>query len=78
MIDRGISEEYLVWWLENASSNVSYDLAEHAERQLRGARRLARHAGSRSIVDLYDFFRTRFGEPIAAEALRRALLGLAR
>lgn len=77
MIDRGISENYLVWWLENAEPGDSYDLARHLDRGLEAARCL-RHAGRRSIADLYDGYLHTFQHPaIAAEALRRALQALA-
>ena len=76
MIDRGLSEEYVAWWLENAEPGVGYDCARHLEIQLSCAGRFARRRPE-SLLALYDFFRRRYDEPLAAEAFRRALTALA-
>jgi hypothetical protein len=76
MIDRGLSEEYVAWWLEHASPQASYDQATHAETHLRHTGSLGRRYKG-SLFDLYDFFRSRYSEPLAAEAFRRALTALA-
>lgn len=72
MIDRGISEEYLVWWL-NAG-----ELADHAEQRMKGARIQTRHRPAGSLVDIYTWSLAYFGsQALAAEFLRRVLQELA-
>lgn len=73
MIDRGISEEYLVWWLEAG------ELAEHVERRMRAARMICRRRQSRSLADIYAQSLSYFGDSqaLAAEYLRRVLQELA-
>ena len=72
MIDRGISEEYLVYWLEDIS------MQERIEQIMRSARTIARHgAGGRSLNQIYSDTRLRLGPVLAAEYLRRVLHELA-
>lgn len=77
MIDRGISEEYLVWWLENMACDAGR--TQHIERGMRGARTVTRYgAGGRSLVQIYDHAYARFrSRQLAAEYLRRVLQELA-
>ena len=78
MIDRGISEEYVAWWLEAMTSGDAP--VERVEQTLSVARIVARHgAGGRSLIELYEAaMRYYNGSPVlAAESLRRALQELA-
>lgn len=74
MIDRGISEEYIVRWLDERDG----DMRDHLEQIMRSARVVARYgAGGRSMVQIYDQALQRLGPTLAAEYLRRALQELA-
>ena len=77
MIDRGISEEYLVYWLDQYEQDQH--LAQHVERCMRGARIVTRAgAGKRSLIAIYAAAYACFRSPVlAAEYLRRALQELA-
>ena len=77
MIDRGISEEYLVYWLDLYEQDR--DFADRIEKCMRSARRVARAgAGKRSLIAIYADAYACFRSPVlAAEYLRRALQELA-
>ena len=75
LIDRGISEHYILLWLDAA-----WWERERIEQTLSAARTVARHgAGGRSLVQLYEGALTYYGgnQVLAAEFLRRALKELA-
>jgi hypothetical protein len=74
MIDRGISENYVIYWMDDEIPQ------EHIERYMRAARTIARYgAGGRSLIELYESALGCFGgdQVLAAEYLRRALAELA-
>jgi hypothetical protein len=76
MIDRGISENYVILWLEDDADAP----VERLEQCLNAARTVARHgAGGQSLIELYDRALAYFGgnQTLAAEFLRRALHELA-
>jgi hypothetical protein len=76
MIDRGISENYVLYWLEDCAG-----YRERAEQTLRAARAVsrARRSDKRSLTDLYDAALGYYNgnQILAAEFLRRALKELA-
>lgn len=78
MVDRGISENYVVYWLELSEDHERL-YVDRIEYGLEIARHVARRGGKRSLVDLYDLAFNAFGrhEALAAEYLRRALQELA-
>jgi hypothetical protein len=77
MIDRGISENYIIFWIEAAEACGGIPI-DHIEKGVEIARRIARRGGQRSLINFYDsafqYFRN---EIVAAEYLRRALQELA-
>lgn len=76
MIDRGISENYLIFWMEDDAGVPM----ERVEQCLNAARTVARHgAGGRSLIKMYEDALAYFGgnTVVAAEFLRRALIELA-
>lgn len=80
MIDRGISEEYLAWWLEAWEYDSSW--AERVESTLKHAQMVvqrAQRSGLPSLIQMYQSALTHYGgsEAIGAEWLRRALHELA-
>ena len=78
MVDRGISENYLIYWLEVASGGRCAGVPlERVEQCLRVAKHIARLGGRpRAPFDIYDqAFRYFNGNQIlAAEYLRRFLV----
>lgn len=79
MIDRGISENYIILWMELAGDQEALIL-NRIERALECGRRVARRGSrTKSLIDLYDqaFGAFRGNRAIAAEYLRRALSELA-
>ena len=78
MIDRGISENYVLSWLELSEENERF-YVDRIDRALDVARHIARRGGRRSLVELYQQGLSMFGysETLAAEFLRRALTELA-
>lgn len=76
MIDRGISENYVLLWLESER-----DIAERMEQYMRVARMISRRrkrSDKRTLIDCYDGALSAFkgNEIMAAEYLRRALIEL--
>lgn len=76
MIDRGISENYVIWWIEAWCCT-----RDRVEQCFRVTRHLAegRRSDRRSLIDIYDgALRSFSGDQIlAAEFLRRVLIELA-
>lgn len=74
MIDRGISEEYVALWLDEADAWMRVRL----EQLVNSARTVAHYgAAGRSLNQIYEQVLFRTGPVIAAEYLRRALRELA-
>lgn len=74
MIDRGISEEYLVLWLDESDSA----LQARIEQVMKSACIVTRYgAGGMSLNEIYSCQRNRLGLVLAAEYLRRVLHELA-
>lgn len=78
MIDRGISENYIIYWMDVAAGADTVPI-EHFDSKLSIARRRARRGGRQSLNDFYDSAYAYFNgnQTLAAEYLRRALQELA-
>lgn len=79
MIDRGISENYVILWIDLAADRDPLYL-DRIERALKISRNVTRRGSrERSLVDLYDQALNTFNgnRTLAAEFLRRALAELA-
>lgn len=80
MIDRGISENYVILWLEAHEKSALGIPFDRLEQCVRTGKIMARYCGSRhSLMDVYDRAIAYFNgnQTIAAEVLRRTLIELA-
>lgn len=70
---------YLRWWLENDGDSDGYTQAQRIEGYLAALRHTpsAFLSANRDLNIFYDRALARFGPMIAAEALRRLLIGMA-
>lgn len=80
MIDRGISENYIIYWMDAAAEH-GLEWLTRIDRGLNSGMYYARHCrvGASSLTQLYDDALIKFGRhpALAAEYLRRMLRELA-